>query len=337
MQKIDFVNSTQPALNDTNLNLMQDYIESAINAQVSGDTLPIGTVLPYAGTTIPDNWLLCDGSAISRATYSQLFNVIGTTYGSGDGSTTFNLPNFKGKVPVGQDTTQSEFDTLGETGGEKTHTLTISEIPTHDHNVSKSSDIDRLVLMAKAQNNYGNASNGTGSGDWQWNRGVPAQGGGQAHNNLQPYIVQKYIIKANQTAGTVAQIANARSTSSSNAYSCSYINDLHTYSTTEKRVGTWTDGRPVYEITITATKVSETDYQYALAPNSGVIDNAWVVEGYLKSTSGTFYNLDRVEHSGDYIYTRSEIEGRYFKYKSSTGNYTNGQFMARIRYTKTTD
>jgi hypothetical protein len=93
MEKIDFVNSTQPALNDTNLNLMQDNIERAINAQVSGDTLPIGVMLPYSGTSIPANWLLCDGREISRTDYAQLYNVIGTRYGVGDGSTTFNLPN----------------------------------------------------------------------------------------------------------------------------------------------------------------------------------------------------------------------------------------------------
>ena len=104
MDKIDFVNATQPALNDTNLNLMQDNIERAINAQVSGDTLPIGTLLPFTSTTTPANWLLCDGREVSRSTYSQLFNVIGIKYGSGDGSTTFTLPNLIDKVAWGAKT-----------------------------------------------------------------------------------------------------------------------------------------------------------------------------------------------------------------------------------------
>ena len=63
--------------------------------------------------------MICDGRAVSRSDYSELFAVIGTTYGSGDGSTTFNLPNLKGRVPVGKDSSQTEFDTIGETGGSK--------------------------------------------------------------------------------------------------------------------------------------------------------------------------------------------------------------------------
>ena len=82
--------------------------------------LPAGTIVQWAGATAPANWLICDGSAVSRSQYQGLFSAIGVAYGSGDGSTTFNLPNFKGKVPVGLDASQTEFNTLGETGGSKT-------------------------------------------------------------------------------------------------------------------------------------------------------------------------------------------------------------------------
>lgn len=93
MVKIDFVNEQEPAINDTNLNQMQLNIENAINAQVAGDTLPVGAIVPFGSNVIPENWLLCDGSAISRTEYALLFSIIGTTYGQGDGSTTFNIPN----------------------------------------------------------------------------------------------------------------------------------------------------------------------------------------------------------------------------------------------------
>jgi len=95
-----------------------------------------GVITAFGGSSAPTGWLLCDGTAVSRSTYADLFAVVSTTYGSGDGSTTFNLPNLKGKVPVGRDASQTEFDTLGETGGAKTHTLTSAEMPSHQHNVS---------------------------------------------------------------------------------------------------------------------------------------------------------------------------------------------------------
>jgi len=87
----------------------------------------------YGAAVAPTGFLICDGAAVSRVTYSVLFSVIGTTYGAGNGSTTFNLPNLKGKVPVGLDAAQTEFDALGEAGGEKTHTLTTAELAAHGH------------------------------------------------------------------------------------------------------------------------------------------------------------------------------------------------------------
>lgn len=65
--------------------------------------MPAGTVLPFAGISSPTGWLLCDGSAVSRTTYSRLFSAIGSTYGAGDGSTTFNLPDLRGRAVAGKD------------------------------------------------------------------------------------------------------------------------------------------------------------------------------------------------------------------------------------------
>lgn len=106
---------------------------------VANALCPAGTITAYGGSAAPSGWLLCDGSNVSRTTYADLFAILGTSYGSGDGTTTFGLPNLKGRVPVGRDSTQTEFDTLGETGGAKTHTLTTSEMPSHNHTTSSRS------------------------------------------------------------------------------------------------------------------------------------------------------------------------------------------------------
>lgn len=153
------------------------------DVSISGSA-PTGTITMFAGSTAPSGYLICDGSAISRDDYADLFTVIGTTYGTGDGSTTFNIPDFKGRVPVGFNTSDTAFDTLGETGGEKTHTLTVQEMPSHRH-----------------ATRFGGTAPGDGSGyqysntDGTSTQIVQAEGGGQAHNNLQPYIVVNYIIK----------------------------------------------------------------------------------------------------------------------------------------------
>lgn len=80
--------------NDDNDTEWIDPPEGTGGGSVTGDTLPIGSLTAFAGSTIPANWLLCDGQAVSRTEYSELFDSIGTTYGTGDGSTTFNLPNY---------------------------------------------------------------------------------------------------------------------------------------------------------------------------------------------------------------------------------------------------
>jgi microcystin-dependent protein len=84
---------------------------------------PIGSITDYAGSTLPNDFLWCDGSAISRTTYASLFTAIGTTYGVGDGTTTFNLPNLKGRVSAGYDVSNTVLpfsSTLGATGGSVT-------------------------------------------------------------------------------------------------------------------------------------------------------------------------------------------------------------------------
>jgi microcystin-dependent protein len=230
---------------------------------------PSGVISLYAGRSAPTGWLLCDGSAVSRTTYSelftQLFPTIGTftvtiaspavvtrtahglqtgdavyltttgalptglsantkywvtrvdansfklattlanalastnintsgsqsgthtatgcPYGVGDGSTTFNLPNLKGSVAVGVDTTQTEFAGLGQTGGEKTHVLTLAEMAAHTH-----------TIPVTGSGTSGSILKGTALADGS-TQVTSSAGSDTAHNNLQPYLAIQYIIK----------------------------------------------------------------------------------------------------------------------------------------------
>jgi len=183
-----------------------------------GKGCPIGTILPFGGDLIPEGYLVCDGSAVSRTTYADLFDVIGTRYGAGDGSTTFNLPNLSGRVAVGQDLNDADFDTLGDNGGEKAHTLITNEMPSHSH------------LRGNGNGARGDtASPHSGSGGYLWhydsNGRTDSEGGNQPHNNLQPYLVTAYIIKFKDLPATVAEVKDSYSSSSTDVYSASYINN----------------------------------------------------------------------------------------------------------------
>ena len=147
-----------------------------------------GEIKMWAGYTIPNGWLLCDGSEVSKTEYPNLYAAIGDLWGVPNSSSNFKLPNLAGNVPVGYASADTDFDTVGKTGGEKTHTLTENEMPSHRHSAGLYAVADRFGSgtrdAAGTYSGYGNAIN-TGY-----------TGGGEAHNNLQPYAVIKYIICA---------------------------------------------------------------------------------------------------------------------------------------------
>jgi microcystin-dependent protein len=102
---------------------------------------PAGVISQFAGSSAPTGYLLCQGQAISRTTYSALFAVVGTTYGSGNGSTTFNLPDLRTRVPVGQNGSGT-FATLGAIGGNETRALDVANLPSHTHSFSATTSSD---------------------------------------------------------------------------------------------------------------------------------------------------------------------------------------------------
>lgn len=139
-----------------------------------------GTILSWSTASVPTGFLECDGSAVSRSTYSALFSAIGTTYGSGDGSSTFNLPNLQDKVQVGK----SSGKALASTGGSETHTLATSELPSHSHSSSQSSSNLHMADFGSSSPHSAITGGNTGN-----------TGGGGAHSIMQPYIALLYIIK----------------------------------------------------------------------------------------------------------------------------------------------
>lgn len=108
----------------------------------------VGVIETFSGSSVPDGYLLCDGRAVSRTTYSNLFSVVGTTYGAGDGSTTFNLPNYSGKSVVGKDS--SNFTVLGGTGGNINTALKIENLPSHTHTVTAKGSVSSTFTGSSA-------------------------------------------------------------------------------------------------------------------------------------------------------------------------------------------
>lgn len=96
---------------------------------------PVGTIMPYVGNTAPTGWLPCTGGEYSSTTYPKLSALCGTKFGTASAGN-FRVPDLKGRVMAGLDTSQSEFDTIGKTGGAKTVTLTTSNMPVHNHSAT---------------------------------------------------------------------------------------------------------------------------------------------------------------------------------------------------------
>lgn len=154
---------------------------------------PVGMITPFAGSSAPTGWLLCYGQTVSRTAYAGLFAVIGSTYGAGDGSTTFNVPDLRGRFPLGKDNMggsaasriiNTAGSNLGGNAGTETHTLTVSEMPVHDHGINVSAGYTSSTGLITQSSNGSYGTKDTNN-----------EGGGGAHNNMPPYMTLNYLIK----------------------------------------------------------------------------------------------------------------------------------------------
>lgn len=196
----------------------------------------VGEMMIWPTDSPPAGWLLCYGQAISRSTYAVLFALLGTTYGTGNGSTTFNLPDLRGRFPLGQDdmggssanrVTATEADNLGQASGAETHTLSSGEMPSHTHTQNAhthtqnshnhTQDAHTHSMPYQSAGSNGTAawkSQSTIQGNTNIDSGVVATnqaatatnqnatatnqntGGGGTHNNMPPYLTLNFAIYA---------------------------------------------------------------------------------------------------------------------------------------------
>lgn len=194
-------------LSSTNLDAVVGGGFNNLGGDEPGDTNEIGEIRIWTSATPPSKWKICNGTIISRETYSDLFAVIGTTYGGGDGSTNFAIPDFRGRFAVGAGQSTAVGNTahtLGQTDGEEKHVLSASELASHGHSTTTSASASTSGKYKKNAQSGSNTnrvdSSGTSSTTGPYTTTVSvsvtvnAYGSNTAHNTMPPYTGINYII-----------------------------------------------------------------------------------------------------------------------------------------------
>jgi microcystin-dependent protein len=166
--------------------------------------IPTATIVPWSSSSVPTGFLECDGAAVSRSTYAALFAIVGTTYGAGDGASTFNVPNLQDNVAIGKSGTKALASTggantvtsTGTVGGSTANaTLSTSQLASHSHNFPApggGNPDDCVLTQTNSSGNIASANTGSGTGH---SHNMSATFSGDATSVLQPYLAVIYIIK----------------------------------------------------------------------------------------------------------------------------------------------
>lgn len=171
---------------------INDVVKPVLDTITPEGFLPGDLKFTARATALP-GWLICNGSNVLRATYPDLFDAIGTAYGAGDGSTTFGLPDLRGRVPVGVDGGAGRLTAngaLGNSGGEEQHILSVAEMPRHNHSTFEGAFVEQvssggfafLQTTGTYQITTQTGTNFTGSSN-------------PPHNNMQPFQVGNWMVK----------------------------------------------------------------------------------------------------------------------------------------------
>jgi microcystin-dependent protein len=189
------ITSTQMATNAVTTTAITDAAVTKAKLDATAQTylVPTGTVLDFAGSSAPTGFLLCDGTAVLRSTYAALFALIGTTYGAGNGTTTFNVPDCRGRTTIGVGAGSGLTSrALAATGGEETHTLSESEMPSHTHTLTGTVYAETGVIAVNTGSSVFSTQVVSGSPPAV---SINADGGGATHNNMQPFMALNKIIR----------------------------------------------------------------------------------------------------------------------------------------------
>jgi microcystin-dependent protein len=200
--------------------------DDRLGALERSDDVPVGAIIMYGGSEAPPGYLLCNGAQVSRTEFASLFGTIGTRFGVGDGSTTFNVPDLQNRFPLGLASGDAPGSAIAQTGGAIDHELDTKELPAHNHAATEVAHTHTATQAAHTHGTPGasfavsNASAGyiatAGSGQFNVSNYVAATdsqtpaitvnnntppaitvyntGGGMAHNNMPPYITLNFII-----------------------------------------------------------------------------------------------------------------------------------------------
>ena len=157
--------------------------------------IPYGTIIQSAAVSIPGGWLLCNGASLNKIAYANLFSVIGNTYGGLAGDLSFNIPDLRGRGVIGAGQGAGLTNrALGALGGEETHTLTTSEMPSHSHTLDRRSNSDAGAFDTGDGHKFDSCASTTDRsilGSFN----TYSAGSGSAHNNMQPYFALNFLIK----------------------------------------------------------------------------------------------------------------------------------------------